>query len=267
VQKLFRNVPKTTQYRKKPLSFQPLQLPPSVILYTITRFQEVQHAVSRSNSPARSPEARASERAYAEIRGLIVAGDIAPGSAITEEALAEIVGVSRTPVREALRRLESELYISRTESQRMVVADWSIDDVTEMFTLRAMLEGHAAARAAQRITPETLAALEDCNARITAAVAAPVPDVASFLSENRHFHELIQSAAGSSRLASMLAQLVEQPVVRRTATHYSATELARSAHEHSELIQAFKLGDADWARAQMAAHIRRAYHAFSAASP
>jgi DNA-binding GntR family transcriptional regulator len=214
-----------------------------------------------------SQGSRASDRAYAEIRGLILAGDVAPGATLTEEALATRIGVSRTPVREALRRLESELYVSRTETQRLVVAQWSLDDIAEMFTLRSMLEGHAAARASQRISAQTLDALHQCNARIITAAAAPSPDIASFLAENRRFHELILSAAGSRRLVTMLATLVEQPVVRRTASRYSAAELARSAHDHAELIQAFQARDADWARAVMTGHIRRAFHAFSAASP
>ncbi len=209
----------------------------------------------------------ASQRAYAEIRSLILSGDAPPGSPLTEEALADICGVSRTPVREALRRLEAELYVVRSDSQRLLVADWSRDDLGEMFTLRAMLEAHAAARAALRIDAGTLVDLRACNARITAAVGQAEPDVATFLVENRRFHEIITSAAASPRLAAMLAALVEQPVVRRTAARYGQAELARSAHEHGELIQACAARDADWARAVMTGHIRRAFHAFSAATP
>lgn len=208
---------------------------------------------------------KASERAYAEIRGLILSGDAPPGAALTEEALADICGVSRTPVREALRRLETELYIVRSDSQRLFVADWNAEDLAEMFTLRAMLESHAAARAATRIDPAALAELADSNARLAAAVAADQPDIAGFLAQNRRFHDIVIAAAASPRLAAMLAALVEQPVVRRTAARYGRAELARSAHEHGELIQAFAARDADWARAVMTGHIRRALHAFTAA--
>jgi DNA-binding GntR family transcriptional regulator len=209
---------------------------------------------------------RASERAYAEIRSLILSGDASPGSPLTEEALADISGVSRTPVREALRRLESELYVVRSGSQRLFVASWNSEDLAEMFTLRAMLEAHAAARAAPRITAAMIDTLRATNARLAAAIAAPVPDVATFLAENRAFHETVIAAADSPRLAAMLAALVEQPVVRRTAARYGRDELGRSAHEHGELIQAFAARDADWARAVMTGHIRRAFHAFSAAA-
>ncbi|WP_017667789.1 GntR family transcriptional regulator [Sandarakinorhabdus sp. AAP62] len=211
--------------------------------------------------------ASAADRAYAEIRGLILAGDASPGTPLREEALADIVGVSRTPIRDALRRLEAELYAVRTPGGRLVVADWNIDDVVEIFALRAMLEGHAAARAARRITASQLAELRSCNAAIEAAVANPEPDIAGFLAGNRRFHDLVLAASASVRLATMLTGLVEQPIVRRTATRYDRSDLARSAHEHGQLIQAFAARDEDWARAVMTAHIRRALHAFQDASP
>ncbi|WP_310475878.1 GntR family transcriptional regulator [Sandarakinorhabdus sp.] len=209
----------------------------------------------------------AADRAYAEIRGLILAGDANPGTPLREEALADIVGVSRTPIRDALRRLEAELYAVRTPGGRLVVADWNVDDVVEMFALRAMLEGHAAARAARRVTAAQLAELKSCNAAIEAAVARPEPDIASFLAGNRRFHDLVLAASASVRLTTMLTGLVEQPIVRRTATRYDRSDLARSAHEHDQLIQAFAAHDEEWACAVMTAHIRRALHAFQAASP
>jgi DNA-binding GntR family transcriptional regulator len=209
---------------------------------------------------------RASDHAYSEIRSLILSGDAAPGSQLTEEQLAEICGVSRTPVRDALRRLEAELYIIRSDSQRMFVADWSHADVDEMFALRGMLEAHAAARAATRFSDAGLAALRACNAAIEEAVRQSEPDIPAFLSGNREFHSLIIDAAQSPRLAATLATLVEQPVVRRTALHYGRDQLFRSASEHGELILAFEARDADWARAVMTGHIRRAFHAFRGAA-
>ena len=216
---------------------------------------------------ASTTAASAADRAYAEIRGLILSGDASPGTPLREEALADIVGVSRTPIRDALRRLEVELYAVRTPGGRLVVAAWDNDDVAEIFALRAMLEGHAAARAARRIAPAQVAELKECNAVIEAAVAEPQPDIARFLTENRRFHDLVLNASASARLATMLAGLVEQPIVRRTATRYDRADLARSAHEHGQLIQAFAAHDEDWARAVMTAHIRRALHAFQNATP
>jgi DNA-binding GntR family transcriptional regulator len=210
---------------------------------------------------------RASNHAYAEIRSLILSGDAPPGTQLKEEQLADICGVSRTPVRDALRRLEAELYVVRSESQRAFVADWSHEDVDEMFALRGMLEAHAAARAATRFDRVSLDALIARNVAIERAVLRDEPDIGAFLDANRAFHRIIIDTASSPRLATTLATLVEQPIVRRTAMHYGREQLAQSAREHRELIQAFQACDADWARAVMTAHIRRAFHAFTQAQP
>ena len=87
------------------------------------------------------------------------------GEQLTEDQLAQIAGVSRTPVREAVRRLEDELLLVRSDTKRLFVADWSRDDIEEMFALRQMLECHAAERAAQRINRAQIAALEAIRRR------------------------------------------------------------------------------------------------------
>lgn len=206
---------------------------------------------------------KASDRAYAQIRGLILSGELQPGSQLGEEALAERCGVSRTPVRDALRRLEAELLVKRSESQRSFVAGWSLDDVGDAFELRAMLEGHAARRAAERMTDERIGRLRAINRAIGVAVRASPPDVAGFLDNNRDFHALILDTAGSPRLSALLGTLIEQPVVWRTAHHYGREALLRSHGEHDELLAAFARRDGAWAEAVMAAHIRRAFHAYA----
>ena len=97
------------------------------------------------------------------------------------------------------------------------------------------------------------------------AVESSPPDVERFLDANRVFHELITEAAHSPRLAEVLAMLVEQPVVLRTARKYSVEDLVQSARDHDELIAAFRARDPSWARAVMGSHLRRAFHAFSSA--
>lgn len=208
---------------------------------------------------------RASDNAYDKIRQVLLDGEVRPGEQLTEERLAQITGVSRTPVREAVRRLERELLLVRNESNRIFVADWSRDEVDEMFTLRQMLEGHAAERAAQRLTPARIDQLERVNQELHAAVAQDPPDIDRFLEANRLFHEIVTEAAHSPRLAEVLAMLVEQPVVLRTARKYTLADLVQSARDHDELIASFRAQDPSWARAVMASHLRRAFHAFSAA--
>lgn len=194
---------------------------------------------------------------------MVLSGELPAGTQIREEAMAERCGVSRTPVREALRRLEAELLVTRTETNRSFVADWSLGDVADAFELRAMLEGHAARLAAERIEPSLIAAMRAENARLGEAVHSDYPDVDLFLETNRAFHAMILEAAGSRRLAALLGTLVEQPVVWRTAHQYRFEDLRRSYSEHEELLAAFDRGDGSWARAVMVAHVRRAYHAYA----
>ena len=209
---------------------------------------------------------RASDIAYDKIRSHLLSGEVSPGEQLTEEKLAEITGASRTPVRDAVRRREREMLLVRNESKRIFVADWSRDDIDEMFTLRQMLEGHAAERAAHRITREQIDRLDEVNRELREAVELTEPDVASFLNANRIFHEIITDAAQSPRLKQVLGMLVETPVVLRTARNYSIEDLKQSARDHDELISAFRAGDAGWARAVMGSHLRRAFHTFADAA-
>lgn len=209
------------------------------------------------------PMIPASETAYQKIRAFILQGEAVPGMQLTEEKLAEISGVSRTSVRDAVRRLENEMLVVRSASKRLFVADWSDGEVDEMFTLRGMLEAHAAARAARRIEADALDALRAINEQLKDAVNQSPPDITSFLGANRKFHDLILECAQSPRLSKLMPALVEQPVVRRTAHQYSKTQLNQSAVDHDELIAAFAAKDADWARSVMTSHIRRAFHSFS----
>ena len=206
---------------------------------------------------------RAADHAYAEIRGMILSGELAPGSQLSEEALALRCQVSRTPVRDALRRLESDLFVRRSESLRTYVAEWSLDDIADGFDLRAMLESHAAKRAAERIDRAGLERLKQLNQAIHRAVSASRPNVTAFLECNREFHAIVTQAAGSARLASILTRVVEQPVVWRTAQQYDRENLMRSYNEHEELLAAFERADGAWASSIMAGHIRRAYHAYA----
>lgn len=206
---------------------------------------------------------KAADKAYQLIRARIGSGEFTPGMQLTEELLAELCGVSRTPIRDALRRLESEFFIRRADNQRSFVAHWTLDDVQEMFALRAMLEGHAAARASERVNPATVEALRHHNGVIaTIADSQGQLDIETFLEANRAFHRTLLDAAGSRRLAELLQRLVEQPVVNRTARSYGRDEVTTSRREHDELIAAIEAADPSWARAVMTAHIHRASHAF-----
>ena len=207
--------------------------------------------------------AKASDKVHETIRALILSGELSPGERLSEEALAERCGTSRTPVRDALRRLEAELLVVKSESQRSFVADWSLSDVADAFELRAMLEGYAARRAAERMTEATIEQLRTCNSKIYTVTRGEKPDITEFLEHNRKFHEIILETADSRRLTSLIGSLIEQPVVWRTAHHYGREAFKRSHSEHEDLLAAFARRDGAWAQAIMSGHIRRAFHAYA----
>ena len=108
---------------------------------------------------------RAFEKAYRTVRDGVIAGRFPPARRITEQEVAEAAGVSRTPVREALRRLHAEGIVDFRPNQGAIVTAWSADDAEEIFELRAILESHGARRAAQRATSAQVAALRDLAER------------------------------------------------------------------------------------------------------
>lgn len=212
----------------------------------------------------------ASARAYELIRSLILEGRFAPGERLKEEELTDLCGVSRTPVREGLRRLAIEGLVVVTPHQGAQVADVGEGELEEIYALRAMIEGHAAGRAALFIKEEDIDRLKQLAAEMEAAVAdaagsmlgAPGAELnARFTPANSEFHRIILDAAMSPRLAAMAALVVEIPLILRTLARYSDQELMRSLQHHRELIAAFEARDDDWARSVMRSHIHAAAHA------
>lgn len=204
---------------------------------------------------------KASDQAYRILREKILSGELPPGHQLKEEELADLCRVSRTPVREAIRQLETELFVRRSDSQRSYVAEWTEADVAEVFVLRGMLESHAARLAAGRINADTIAELKQVNEEMRAVVTAEILDDEAFLALNERFHSLILHASASERLAGLLGRLVLQPVVHLTALAYEREQVNRSLSEHVEITEALERGDTEWAEALMTAHIRRAYNA------
>ena len=205
---------------------------------------------------------RASRRAYDVIQELILTGKLAPAEPITETELSLLAEVSRTPVREAISQLENEGLVTRSETGRLTVSKWQSEELEDLFSLRTLVEGYAAERAATRISPAEIAELREANEQLHEAVREPV-DIAAFLDANRRFHDIIIRASASKRTAGILARLVEQPIVSATAHRYDDSLFQSSYDEHAELIVALDHGDPLWAKAIMTMHIRRAYHALS----
>jgi DNA-binding GntR family transcriptional regulator len=200
---------------------------------------------------------RAADRAYRLIREGILASRWPPGSHLREQELAELTGVSRTPVREALRRLAADGLLHLVPNLGATVKEWTARDLDEIFGMRALLESQAAGLAASRVEPrhlEELSALCDAMEAIVGDYTAV--DIARISPLNDRFHGLLIEIAGDRRLGQMIRQVVEMPLVLRTFTRYSLRDLARSMNHHREIVEALAVRDGEWASSVMRAHVR-----------
>lgn len=198
------------------------------------------------------------EHAYERIRERILAGDLPGGHWLREADLAGDIGVSRTPVREALRRLAAEGLVLYQQNRGMQVQSWRTEDLEEIFALRTLLEpwGCNLAAGSGLADIDELGGLADA---MDAVAAARHPDFAELTDLNNRFHGAILDASGNSRLPSLVASIVRVPLVSRTFTLYSRHALARSLAHHHELVEALAAHDSDWAESVMRSHIRAAW--------
>lgn len=204
---------------------------------------------------------KASNEVYSRIRESILSGEFAPGVRLKENELVELCGYSRTPVREALRRLAAEDYININTNQGAEVKAWSSDDIKDLFQLRALLEGYSAARAAKNISLIQLKKIDNAIAEMDTVLAQKQPPAAcieDFLRLNQVIHNTIWEAAGSERLEAILTRLIEQALVVRTARQFSLERLFQSHNHHKELYNALKSHDEAWAESIMRSHIHAA---------
>ncbi len=198
----------------------------------------------------------ATELAYTRIRQGILDGAHGPASRLREEDLAAGIGVSRTPVREALRRLGAEGLVEFTPNRGVRVVAWSERDLQEIFELRALLEGYGARLAAGRATAPALRGLTVLAERMEEAVRGHAPDRLERVAEiNNRFHQGVLAAAASDRLVAILGHVVQVPLVRHTFRRYAPRELERSLSQHREILEALRQGDPEWAASAMRSHI------------
>lgn len=204
--------------------------------------------------------AKAVDVAYRAIREGILSGQYAQGSHITAQQLAGASGLSRTPVREAMRRLHSEGLIRFIPNRGAFVSSWTEDEIQQVYELRILLESFAAQEAAKRVSQEQVDRLRTLAIEMRDFVTEEVVDFTAVARVNDEFHKLVLEACGNVRLRDLLAAIVEVPLQLNTFRRYSLEQLKRSAAQHLEMVSAFETADPEWARSIMTAHIRSARH-------
>lgn len=193
------------------------------------------------------------ERVLASLRQEIISGRLGPGDRLVEREVAERLGVSRVPVREAIRALVAEGFVHFETPRRTVVRRLTPNDVRELFELREALEVYAAGLAAANATPEDLAEVEALLDR--AAAATEDGDAEAITDINSRLHDRIVAMARNSLIVAAL-----EPVAGRLRWMTRRNEeWPQLLIEHRELYDAIASGDPERARAHALAHVRTNY--------
>lgn len=200
------------------------------------------------------------EEVYDRLRRQILDGSLAADAPLREATIAEEHGVSRTPVRDALRRLSGDGLVTLTPNRGARVSELATTDTAAVFELRALLEGFAARHAAERGTPDLDRMTLLCEQMEASAETGGDPDDITRL--NLEFHRLVHTASENPLLPGVLQDVIAISLVRRTFSAYDQTETARSFAQHRELVRALRARDGSWAEAVMVAHIRGARRAY-----
>jgi len=191
-----------------------------------------------------------SERAHRAVMAMILSGDLAPNEVIAERQLALQLGISRTPLREAIRRLEGERLLERQRSGTLVVRALPIEEYISILHVRRVLESEAASLAAGRIPVHEL---ERLRARAQAVLDLPRDAAVPEASDDEDLHRLIAAAAGNPVLEEMIRNL------RTRTSMFRFGRLPTRRHdvirEHLAIVDALASGDAAAARGAMEQHL------------
>lgn len=196
------------------------------------------------------------------LRRLIVLGTLRPGQRVNQEEIAERIGTSVAPVREALRVLEQEGQLDYRPRRGYFVTELRLEDLQEIYALRAVLEARAARRALPLLD-------DDAQARIVEAArgcvnAATESDVAAELAANRRFHFAILDAPGQAHTLRLIRLLWDSTDAYRAIYYNAPAERMASIVAHDAILDAIKHKDADRLVAELDAHRARALEVLAA---
>ena len=192
--------------------------------------------------------------AYALILAAIDSHQYKPGDRLVESDLAERFGVSRTPIREALQRLETQSLLSR-DGRSLIVASLDHTQMAELYVVRGELEGLAARLAARHATPEEVGVLRDMMEADRALIADP----AALSRANRRFHKQIHLASHNRFLVQQLDLVHRSMALLATTSLAVAGRGADALNEHALIVKEIEAGDGEAAERALRAHISKAY--------
>lgn len=211
-------------------------------------------------SAKRPPTAQAF--ALAELRRMIIAGEVKAGEPLRQDALAHRLGVSRVPLREAFKVLEGEGQIVYEPHRGYKVAQLSLADLLEVYRIRQLLETEAAHAAVERAGESDLQAMKEAAREVERASAAA--DILPMTEANRRFHFVLFSAAGMPRLERLIQVLWDATDTYRFIYYGAPTNRQRVEDEHNLIIDAFAARDAERLVSELNKHRDHAVQALQA---
>jgi DNA-binding GntR family transcriptional regulator len=209
------------------------------------------------NSRVEKGDVPVRKRVYENLKTAILSGRLGPSERLTEEHLAETLGASRTPVREALYKLETEGLIRPLETRGFIVSGDSKEEVEELFELRAILEGYALRIISERITEDSLRQLGTFIEKAQAALeAGRMGDVFKWNTRfHDHLHELVSDTL---RLYRLIVDIRKQVLRHRKVTLQSTQGAQRTLDGHQKILLALQLKDPELCEKTMREHIKLA---------
>jgi len=177
------------------------------------------------------------------LRNEILTGTLQPGDQVVQEAVADRYGVSRVPVREALKMLEAEGQVVYHPHRGYFVAELSVSDLLEVYRLRELLEAEAIRTAVPRLSDDEVSGIAALLGEVE--TAAEAGDIMALTSANRRFHFAIFEASGMPRLTRLLQQLWEATDAYRALYFHHEANRRRVAREHARMMTALRRRDAD----------------------
>jgi DNA-binding GntR family transcriptional regulator len=197
------------------------------------------------------------ERAYNDLKSDLLSGRFAPGERLTEEHLAKSLGVSRTPVREALHKLESEGLVKPLESRGFYVALDSREELEDLFDIRAALEGYAIRLICEKISEETIGQLNEFILKTEDAFARKQLD--EIFEYNTQFHDTLHNVLSSkTRFHTLIADIRKYVLrYRKDSLHY-LDGARRTIDGHKKILMAIRLKDSELCERVMREHVREA---------
>lgn len=189
-----------------------------------------------------------------ELRRAIVTGKLAPGERVSEEKLASSLNVGRVPLREALRRLEAEGYLTFLSNNEVMVSKPTIEDVQDYYSIASVLEGLAARLAVERAQPEEVSRLRELHELLREAYKKKDPE--RYFEANSSFHRFIAEMARNERLRRLIDQMRREVQKTRILSLRLPQRLDYSMREHDQIVDAFLKKNAELAEATVVKHLQ-----------